>query len=293
MRLKEAVKDKDQLGNDHVALNTRYGSQQGYMPALGGKTEGGKTFGEYINNAAHISRNVIPFVLEVPKFFDFFDTPKDWVETFIAIFEIHPETIDGLDATLTVEKDQHNIGGGGQVQHEITNVKRTETSVKYTIREKDGKPINRFLDLYIRYGIMDPDVKKPLITLMSKFEKKILYTPDYYTFSTLFVEPDITHTRVVEAYLIVNQSPNTAGTVTSKKDLQAAGEMLVYDIETGGIMIYNETIRKLGQTMLESLTITSVNPDKVISPVDNENLQASVKDNKFSLNSIGDRIKGS
>ncbi len=291
MRLNDGVRTTDPLGNQHTSLNTKFGSQQGYLPALGAKMPDGKTYGEWINNAAYISRNVIPFVLEVPKFFDFFSNPKDWIETFISIFEVHPETIDGLDATLTVEKDQHNVGGGGQVHHEITNVKRPEGAVKYTLREKDGKPINRFLDLYIRYGIMDPDAKKPLVTLLPGFTKGMLYTPEYYTFSTLFVEPDITHTRVIEAYLLINQSPNTAGTVTSKRDLQAAGEMVVYDIETGGIMIYNEGVRTLGQTMLDSLTVTSINPDSVVTPVDGANLQAAVTDNKFNFNGVGDRLK--
>jgi len=291
MRLNTAVRDTDLHGVKHTALDLKYGSQQGALPVLGAKMPDGKTYGEWINNAAHISRQVIPFVLETPKFFEFFPNPKDWVETFISIFEVHPETIDGLDATLTVEKDQHNVGGGGQVQHEITNVKRPESAVKYTLREKDGKPINRFLDLYIRYGIQDPNVKKPLVTLLPGFKKGILYTPDYYTFSTIFVEPDITHCRVVEAYLVINQSPNTAGAVTSKRDLSAAGEMVVYDIETGGIMMYGQSIRELGQVMLDKLTATYINPDNVVPAVDTTNMTAAVTDSKFNYSIDKDRAK--
>jgi len=291
MRLNDAVRETDLLGNEHKELNLKYGSQQGYMPVLGARMPDGKTYGEWINNAAYLSRNLIPYVLEVPKFFEFFDNPQDWTETFISIFEVHPEVIDGLDATLTVEKDQHNIGGGGQVQHEITNVKRPEAAVKYTLREKDGKPINRFLDMYIRYGIMDPDVKKPLVTLLPKFKRGILYTPDYYTFSTLFVEPDITQTRVVEAYLVINQSPNTAGTVTSKRDLSTGAEMVTYDIETGGILVYTQAVRELGQLMLDRTSALSINPDKVVAPVDQTNLQAAVQDSKFNFNEDAERAR--
>ncbi len=292
MRLKEAFKEKDVLGRDHLALNAKFGSQQGYMPSLGAKMEDGKTYEEWLNDAAFVSVDVIPFVLSTPKYFDFFDNPKDWTDLFISIFELHPETIDGLDATLTVETDQHNVGRGGQTFKEVTGVKRPETSVKYTLREKRGKPINRFLDIYIRYCIQDHELGKPLVTLMPKF-KKGLHTPDMYSFSTLFVEPDITHNNVIEAYLVLNQFPTTAGTVTSKRDLSTGGEMVVYDIETGGIMVYNESIRKLGQHFLDSLTVTSVNPDTVVSALNPEDLQATVKDSKFKFNSTGDKVKGS
>ena len=263
-RITDSILAKEKVYAGHSpAANLKYGGQMGYMPRIGMVGPDGKTYEEWISNQAYVTRNIIPVVLKTPKFFKYMGDEQAWVETYKALWELHPLTITGLSSGLTVETDEHAVGGAGEMQEEVTNVTRARSSLSTTYKEKNGKAIIKYLDYLIRYGMMDPDTKKPLV---SKFIKNIdeiggMYTADFYTGTILFIEPDVTQKQVVDAWLSTNVFPKSNGERTGKRDIKSAGESPELSIEWASITMNNEAVLKLADSILAKLTILNKLPD--------------------------------
>jgi hypothetical protein len=282
----EGILGTDYAGNEARIdrLDLRYGGMNGYIPPIGSLSSDGKTFVELLNSEPYVSRDIIPFTMSLPRFMDFMPNGNLLKDTHIALFELHPETIEGIDASLSVDTETVKIGRTNQVLRTVTGINRPECNVTYGIREKHNKPVSNFLETYIRYGIGDEITKEPLVCLMPDFPKTNIPTSlELRSFATLFVEPDYTHTRVQEAYLVLGQFPTKAGEKVGKLDINGNGEMKVYSIETGGYMVYGAAIMELGQVMLDRMRSNKVNPDTVISPIDPNNLEAAISDSKFNI----------
>jgi hypothetical protein len=275
-------------------LDLRYGGMNGYIPPVGSIGADGKTFIELLNAEPYVTRDIIPFTMSLPRFMDYMPDPALLKDTHISLFELHPETIEGIDASLTVETETVKVGRTNQVLRTVTGINRPECNVSYTLREKHNKPVQSYLELYIRYGIGDEITKEPLVSLMPNFPTDKIPTPlELKGFSTLFVEPDYSRTKVQEAYLVIGQYPTSAGEKIGKLDINGNGEMKVYTIETGGYMVYGPAIIELGQTMLDRMKSTSINPDTVISPIDPNNLEAAITDSKFNIDGATARATAS
>lgn len=256
-----------------------YGGQQGYMPRIGQVGTDGKSYDEWISNSAYIKKNVIAVVIDYPKFMDSMPDSQKWIDTYKALIEEHA-TIDGLSSGITVETDEHAIGGGGEFQEEPTDVKRARSSISYGFKEKANKSIQMFIDYCIRYGIMDPDTKKPLVMKYITDISTIggMYTPDYYSGTVLYIEPDTTHKVVVDAWLSTNQFFKSNGERSGRRDLKTAGETLDLSIEVSSITLNNANVKAFAQKILATLTVLDKIPDTdLILPVAeiNSNVTAS------------------
>lgn len=263
-RITDAVLAKDEVFAGHSpALKLVHGGQNGWLPRIGQVGADGKNYEEWISNHAYIKKNVIPVVIRYPKFMDFMPNSADWIATYKALIELHPLSIEGLSSGLTVEFDEHAVGGAGEMQEELTNVTRARSTISHTYKEKAGKSIQKFLDYYIRYGMMDPDVKKPLVTEYINSMEDIggMYTPDYYTGTVLYIEPDTTHKVVVDAWLCSNMAPKGNGDRTGKRDLRSAGEAPELSVEFTSITMNNEAVLAMADTILASLTVINDIPD--------------------------------
>jgi len=288
-RIKEAVLDKEKLyaGNVAPASNLIYGGQQGYMPRIGTVAEDGKVYEEWISNHAYVSKNIIPVVIRTPKFFELMDDTEMWISTFKALIELHPQAITGLTSGLTVEFDEHAVGGGGEMQEELTDVKRARSTLNITYKEKANKAITKFFDIYIRYGMMDPDTKKPLVANIMENIDTVggIYTPDFYTATVLFIEPDTTQKVAVDAWLRTNMAPKSNGERTGKRDMKTAGEAPELSIDWTGITMNNEAVIKLAQTTLNNMSVLSKVPDvDMIPPVNEDKPDANVEASKVGYN---------
>ena len=82
-------------GTNSEVLNLKFGGQFGWSPNLT----------EWVSNQAHVARNLIPILLEAPKFFNLMPNPNVWVETLRALVELHCTSIEGFDAGLEVETE--------------------------------------------------------------------------------------------------------------------------------------------------------------------------------------------
>jgi len=261
-RVKEALTAGTYNRNNEKMLNIDFGGQFGWSPRLGYIDKDKSFHSEWISNHKYVSKNVVAVVLQTPRFFDFMPDPQKWINAFKALIELHSKSIEGLSSGLTVEYSEHAVGGAGEMQEEVTNVTRARSTVTHTVEEKAGKPINRFLTDWIRYGLMDPDTKHALIGTMSNWKNE-LYTPEYYTATVLYFEPDITMRSIVEAWLCTNMAPKGNGEVVGKRDLTSGGEVKEIAIEFTSITMYNEPVRRLAQSILDEMTTIKVDPHQL------------------------------
>lgn len=263
-RVKNALATGAYNSNNEKMLDLEFGGQNGWSPRLGYiDSSDSKNYSEWISNHKYVSKNIIAVVLQTPRFFDYMPEPQKWVKTFKSLMELHSKSIEGLQSGLTVEFSEHAVGGAGEMQEELTNVTRARSTITHTFEEKAGKPINRFLTDWIRYGMMDPDTKHALIGTIANFNSAELYTPDYYTASILYFEPDITGRTVVEAWLCTNMAPKSNGEVVGKRDLTSGGEVKEMAIEFTSITMYNQAVRQLAQNILTNMTTIKTDPNNL------------------------------
>lgn len=276
-RVKDALVSGSFDRNEEKMINVEYGGQFGYSPKLGRIDADGKNYSEWISNHKYVSKNVIAVVIQAPRFFDFMPDPDKWVKSFKSLIELHSKSIEGLTSGLTAEFSENAVGGAGEMQEEISDVKRARSTITHTWEEKAGKPINRFLTDWIRYGMMDPDTKTALVGTLEGYETD-LYTPDYYTATVLYFEPDITGRNVVEAWLCTNMAPKSNGEVTGKRDLTTAGETKELPIEFTSITMYNQSVNTLARNILNEMnSINKVDPHTLPTFVSNEVADAKDK----------------
>lgn len=265
-------------GSNQPMLDPTFGGQMGYAPNLA----------EWVSNAAYVRRNLICVLLEAPRFFQYMPDPQKWVDTLKSLVELHPRTIEGLNAGLTLEFDEHPVGGGGEMQQEVTDSKRARTEPVFTFVEKYGMPIQTFLYNWITYGIMDPDTKFALAnTLAGERPEDML--PDQFTASMLFMEPDPQHKRVVKSWVVTNMMPKGTGEIIGKRELTAAGEVASLSVEFTGIAQFNLGTNIFAQSIMDKISMTNANPYlrpsfiSAISPT----VEASAKGYKSEVEDLG------
>lgn len=233
------------------------GGQNGWTPDLK----------QWISNQAYMRRNLICILLEAPKFFSLMDDSAKWIASLKSLMELHARTIEGLNAGLKVDFDEHPVGGAGEFQQEITDVKRDRSEPTFTFIEKYGMPIQTFLSAWIKYGMADPNTKYPLIgTLSGTVPSDML--ADWFTASCLFIEPDPTHKRAVKSWVGTNMMPKGTGEIIGKRDLTSASEILTLSVEFTGIFQFgmgSDGTNIFAQKILDSINLNKADPAKAPS----------------------------
>lgn len=250
-RITEALLDQKAFGKniDHAMLDLSYGGQFGWSP----------NHEQWVSNQAYVPRNLVCILLEAPRFFELMPEPQKWRDTLKALFELHPKSIEGFNAALTVETETHAVGGAGEMQDEVTNVVRARTEPSFTFVEKAGMPIQTFLHNWITYGLMDPDTKYAMAgTLQGERPQDML--PDWYSATCLFFEPDPLHRKVVKSWVTANMFPKETGEITGKRDLTTAGAILNLTIPFTGISQFNLGTNKFAQSILDKINLANANP---------------------------------
>jgi len=290
-KLKDAIlaSSKAYAGHSPV-LNLAFGGQNGHMNAIGRAGADGKgNYSEWISNQAYVKQNIIPVVMEYPKAFDLMADSQMWIDTYNALMTLHPLTISGLSSGLSVEFAEHAVGGAGEMQEEISKVSRARSTLNKTYNDKAGKSIQKFIDMVIRYMYSDPDMEKPLLFsgaagIANPVDVKKLgagmYTPDYYTGTNLYIEPDASQQQVVDAWLVTNIMFKSNGERTGKRDVHSAREMNELSIDFTGITMNNESVLRLADSVLKGLNVLNASPDNVVLPVTVPDAKLAATNNK-------------
>ena len=293
-----------EAGNMHTTDYAKYGTptvnllkggQWAHLPMIG--DENNKH--AWMADQAYVRRDIIPVVLQVPKGFEYLPNGDYYVKACVALFEKHARTIEGLDSSLTVNTGEHELGLEGAKYQEPVNVTVAESNVSISLTEKYGQAVKNFLDVWIRYLIMDPQTKSPLIAQYLKAKaanktqtsdgsgtttastdgknnkptllnglatNKNVWSTENYTMTILFIEPDILNNRVVNAWLVSNMFPKSVPNIVGKKDKKADKEIEELSIEFGGFALHsrNQHVRKMAQDMLDNLALFQLTNDNII-----------------------------
>lgn len=236
------------VNSNQPMLDLTYGGQHGWSPNLT----------EWVSNQAYVRRNLLCILLEAPKVFSLFPDSQKWVQSLKSLMELHVRTIEGFNAGLTVEVDEHPVGGAGEMQQEVIDVKRARSEPSFTFVEKYGRPIQTFLDYWIRYGLMDPDAKFALAATLGQAPEDML--ADWYSMSCLFIEPDPTHSRVVQSWVTTNMFPKGNGEIVGKRDLTTGLEIVNLTIEFTGLSQYGIGVNMFAQSILDQINIANADP---------------------------------
>ena len=259
----------DLYSKETPSLDLRHGGQWGLLPRIGGVKDG-KAIHEWMYNQAYMRRDIIPIVLQTPRLFDMLPNKEAWHASYKALWEVHARVIDGLNSSLTVETGEKESGLEGATFKEPTNVTREVTNVTTTLDEKYGIPFEILLDTLVRYGLMDPDTKAPLITTLPDADKIDVYTPEWYSGVVLFIEPDVLLRRPIHAWLVSNLFPTSVPDIIGRKEKKTAREMKELSIEWGGFALppTNRHVMDLANEILDGLKLYDQTADKILLPAD-------------------------
>jgi len=241
-------------GIDKPMLDLQHGGQNGWAPDLT----------SWVSSQAYVSRPLVRILLEAPRLYSVMPNSEKWTASLKSMFELHAKTIDGMSATLTVDFDEHTVGGAGEVQHELTNVTRESSKPKFTFVEKYGRPIQSLLEYWIRYGMMDENTKFSLASTLANGANVADLLADWYTCTCLFFVPDPLHKKIDKAWITTNMAPKSSGDITAKRDLTTAQEILTLDIEFTGLSQYGIGVNLFAQGILDN--INKVNADPYMRP---------------------------
>lgn len=249
--------------------NLVYGGQFGQHHRVGMLGEDGRPYAEYLNSAGYIKQNLIPFLLDYPKGFDYFKNPDLMIATLKTLIEVRSKTIDGFNAKLTVNTGEQQIGrAGSETIEDVLRVTREKSTPTHTIPETIGFGVNMYLDAYIRVLLGDPDIGQPLLfNMMDESEIPDVYTPDYFSFCVCYVEPDIQHRKAINAWLLLGGFPKGTGEWTGKRDIQSDPEANPeHSIEIAGLVLPPlPAVKDLGDRLLQNLTILRKMPHETMS----------------------------
>lgn len=251
-RLAEAILQNGKAfsaGHQNPMVDLQYGGQMGYSPDLT----------EWVSNQAYVRRNLICLLVEPPKGFQYLPNPEQWVATLRSLVELHPISIDGLNAGLDVETTETPVGGAGQMHEDFVDVKETRSQPTFKWNEKYGMPVASFLRGWITHLMMDPATKFANIATNSGARPTDMLA-DMYAMTCAFIEPDPTHTKVVKSWLVTNMWPKGTGEISGRRDLTAQGESVTYDVQFTGISQFGLGVDAFSQRLLDGINITGANP---------------------------------
>lgn len=236
-------------GIDGPMLDLKNGGQHGWAPNLT----------ELVSNQAYVSRPLVCLMLEAPLMFSVMPDSAKWISSLKALFELHARSIEGFNAGLKVDVEEHPVGGAGEQHQEFSNVTRERSQPRFTFIEKYGRPIQTLLDYWIRYGMMDPDTKFALLGTLNKDNVTDLLS-DWYTATCIFIVPDPLHKRVDKAWISTNMFPLSNGDINAKRDLTSSQELLTLDIEFSAVSQTGIGVKQLAQSLLDSININNADP---------------------------------
>lgn len=214
--------------------------------------------GKWVNNAAYVSRDVVAKVVEFPKWINYMPDPamfKMMIKTFIEV----QTKIDGLQATVTSEFHETELGNAGHKQYDFNKTSVTHPEVTHTMdADKIGRPYQNLFLMWQRYGQGDYETGIPLVHLLNENIQD--HMPDMYSMTVLYFEPDIRRRSIEKAWLIANMSPRGSGEFTARKQQSTGGEQLSLNISFTGLADWSLGVYDMAMRELKALDRGGLNP---------------------------------
>ena len=244
------LKHQQLYGLGKSTLNLEYGGNYGYSPRVD----------QWLNNKSYVARDLVPVVLSTPKMFSLYPTEEArWIATLKSFIELHCKTIEGYKPTLTVNVVNQPVRD--EMQQDPTRVTRERSEPVFGCIEKEGTPIQNFLEWWITYGILDPDSGRVLASSLDNAPSDWL--ADWYSMSLLVFEPDTMFRHCMRAWVSVNMYPLTTGEIIGLKDPDNDKSLLELAIGFSALSVCNEGTRVFAEGLLRSVSLKGAIPGNV------------------------------
>lgn len=234
----------------------RYGAQYGWSTDIQ----------NYLSQAPYTSGQVFYVMLRGPEGYALLNDGGIMMGTLKSLLELGSHRIEGLRRSLQPSVNQYEIGGAGHEFHYHSDVKEDQSEVTHVMYDRNNGCVSRFWEFHYRTFIMDQKTKAPMIITMGQRPDKIL--PSFYSWAGIYIEPDITQTKAVDAIMILNQSPKTMPTVELRRDLGAGREVREISITTTGFQDTSFGTLAIAQMILDTINYTGANPQMQPAPLD-------------------------
>lgn len=213
------------------------------------------------SNTPLVTRNIVPFLIEAPRFFRYAPNSSQLVRSLKAWVENHVRTIDGLQQGHQTDQGEAPVGGSGERIQTLTNVTRQVSNPSFGCWELQGRSIQKFLRWWITYGGADENTKIPRIVADGLIDAS-KYDQTFMGATILFVEPDPTFQDVVSAWLGTNMWPMNNGQWEGRKDASQIGQTLDLNIEMTALMDTSEAVVSYAREVMQSLNVGGLNPNE-------------------------------
>jgi hypothetical protein len=162
------------------------------------------------------------------------------------------------------------------------------TSLSIEWNEVAGKAIQNLWKTIIQYGIGNPHTNvKDIITIEGYIDavrngiESSSVTPDLYSFTALAYEPDPTHTKALEAFMLFNQYPQSSGEIQLSRNLVSNKDIGRLSITFNGFAVTDSSVlalanayitrhRTTGMGKFNSDTVSSIDGIAGITKLTNE-----------------------
>lgn len=240
-------------------VDVRKGGENGLMPV---------PF-QWACNGNYVQQHVRPFLLTPPALFQWADDPQAEVDALIAMIELWPIKIDGIDATLSVENGASTpMGNSGEVLESATRVSRAPSKPVYGYGlDRLNQTITRYWMEYVRMYVMDPDLTYAAICQKKAYidAGSPVITPADSTFTVLYVEPDNTLSRPLKAQIIANHKPDgDIGEMKMYAERGASLQTVDVSITFTGYSQTGQAPLLLAQAILKSINLTELRPLELV-----------------------------
>lgn len=211
-------------------------------------------------NTPYVRRNVIAVLLDAPEFFRYMADTDLLVENLKRLIEVHARTITGLNQTLHVEYAEAPASGSGEVIETVTNVTRERSTPTLTCYELAGRSITRFINLWIRYGLADPNSKVPLVVTEANLNAS-QWDQNFASATVLFFEPDPTWSDINAAWLCANMQPKEGVTWEGGRDTGVMGQYEEVSIPFTAVTEVSIAVDNLARQVMGSMSKKGLDPE--------------------------------
>ena len=235
-------------------------------PRYGGQYGWAMDIENYLSQTPYTSGQVFYVMLRGPTGFEHFQDGGIMMGTLKSLLEVGSHRIEGLRRSLQPAVGQYEIGGAGHEFHYHQDIKEDQSEPTHTMYDRNNGCVRRFWEFYYTMLIADPKTKAPMIiTTGVKLDKML---PSFYTWAGIYIEPDVTQTRAVDAIMILNQFPKTMPTVELRRDLTSGREVREIPVTTTGFQDTSFGTLAIAQMILDKINYTGANPQMQPAPLD-------------------------
>jgi len=253
-------------GHKVPSMDIGSGAQNGFMPRLGGVSNG-KVYSEYVSAAPHIRNRIIAIPLSTPGFFsmvaqgaDLRKLKKWWCD----IMSVHCKSITGLQGKISLETAEVQLGPSGSLFLESgTKVTMERSQIVNAYDERLNKPFTDFFDWLVTSVEGHQHTQTPIIASIPEVRalmKDRPWSPDLKTGTILYVELDLMNVNVIDAWLAGNIAPKNGGDHEGGMDITASREAVTFDVPVTCLVETGDYINQYAQHVVDRMAVFTRNP---------------------------------